>query len=149
MSDFARLPQYTNEILQKMSPGERAKISRTIGREVRNSQKQRNTSQHNTDGSSYAPRKKRSRDRMKGKVRNKMFSKIKSLTYLKVMSNADSIDIGFAGRIARIARVHQYGLRDRADKNAPSVQYAKRELLGLTENEMTNITSLLEKHISN
>ena len=65
------------------------------------------------------------------------------------MSNADSIDIGFAGRIARIARVHQYGLRDRADKNAPSVQYAKRELLGLTENEMTNITSLLEKHISN
>lgn len=149
MSDFARLPQYTNEILQKMSPVERAKISRTIGREVRNSQKQRITSQQNTDGSSYAPRKKRLRDRTKGKVRNKMFSKIKSLTYLKVMSNADSIDIGFAGRIARIARVHQYGLRDRADKNAPSVQYAKRELLGLTEKEITNIASLLEKHISN
>ena len=149
MSDFARLPQYTNEILQKMSPGERAKISRTIGREVRNSQKQRITSQQNTDGSSYASRKKRLRDRIKGKVRNKMFSKIKSLTYLKVMSNADSIDIGFAGRIARIARVHQYGLRDRADKNAPSVQYAKRELLGLTEKEMTKIASLLEKHISN
>ena len=149
MSDFARLPQYTNEILQKMSPGERAKISRTIGREIRNSQKQRITSQQNTDGSSYAPRKKRLRDRMKGKVRNKMFSKIKSLTYLKVMSNADSIDIGFAGRIARIARVHQYGLRDRADKNAPSLQYANLLLLVLTEKEMTKIASLLEKHISN
>lgn len=149
MNDFARLPQYTNEILQKMSPSERAKLSRTIGRDIRNSQKQRITSQQNTDGSSYASRKKRLRDRMKSKVRNKMFSKIKSLTYLKVMTDADSIDIGFAGRIARIARVHQYGLRDRAEKNAPTVQYAKRELLGLTEKEITNIASLLEKHISN
>ena len=149
MNDFARLPQYTNEVLQKMSPGERAKLSRSIGRDLRNSQKQRITSQQNPDGSSYSPRKKRLRDRMKAKVRNKMFNKIKSLTYLKVMTNADSISIGFAGRIARIARVHQYGLRDRAEKNAPTVQYPKRELLGLTNQEVSNIASLLEKHISN
>ena len=148
MSDFARLPQYTNEILQKMSPGERAKISRTIGREVRNSQKQRITSQQNTDGSSYAPRKKRLRDRMKGKVRNKMFSKIKSLTYLKVMSNADSIDIGFAGRIARIARVHQYGLRDKVEKDGPTVKYDSRELLGFTAEEMDMIETEVFKFIS-
>ena len=148
MNDFAQLPQYANEVLQKMSAGQRAKLSNTIGRELRNSQKQRITAQQNPDGSSYTPRKKRLRERMKGKVRNKMFSKIKALTYLKIMTNENSINIGFAGRVARMARVHQYGLRDRADKNAPMVQYPKRELLGLTQQEITKITNLLEQHIS-
>ncbi|WP_314338431.1 phage virion morphogenesis protein [Acinetobacter guillouiae] len=149
MNEFAKLPAYTNDILQKMSPGERAKLSKNIGRDLRNSQKQRITSQKNSDGSSYIPRKKRLRERMKGKVRNKMFNKIKSLTYLKVMTDANAINIGFAGRIARIARVHQYGLRDRPDKKSSTIQYPKRELLGLTEQDITNIASLLEKHLIN
>lgn len=149
MNEFAKLPAYTNDILQKMSPGERAKLSKNIGRDLRNSQKQRITSQKNSDGSSYTPRKKRLRERMKGKVKNKMFNKIKSLTYLKVMTDANAINIGFAGRIARIARVHQYGLRDRPDKKSSAIQYPKRELLGLTEQDITNIASLLEKHLIN
>lgn len=149
MNEFAKLPAYTNDILQKMSPGERAKLSKNIGRDLRNSQKQRITSQKNSDGSSYIPRKKRLRERMKGKVRNKMFNKIKSLTYLKVMTDANAINIGFAGRIARIARVHQYGLRDRPEKKSSTIQYPKRELLGLTEQDITNIASLLEKHLIN
>ncbi len=149
MNEFAKLPAYTNDILQKMSPGERAKLSKNIGIDLRNSQKQRITSQKNSDGSSYIPRKKRLRERMKGKVRNKMFNKIKSLTYLKVMTDANAINIGFAGRIARIARVHQYGLRDRPEKKSSTIQYPKRELLGLTEQDITNIASLLEKHLIN
>ncbi|MNF16366.1 Phage virion morphogenesis family protein [compost metagenome] len=43
------------------------------------------------------------------------------------------ISVGFTGRIARIARVHQYGLKDRAEPGAPDVRYDKRELLGFTE----------------
>lgn len=148
MSNFAQLPKYTNDILQKMSAGERAKLSRHIGKDLRNSQKQRITLQKNADGSAYEPRKKRLRDRMKSKVRNKMFNKIKSLTYLKVMTNADSINIGFSGRIARIARVHQYGLRDKAAKNAKQVKYSKRELLGLSSNDLQNIEKSLIQHIN-
>ena len=76
-----------------------------------------------------------------------MFTKIKNTSNLKVLSNADSIAIGFVGRVARIARVHQEGLKDRAEKGAPDVVYPKRELLGFTEQDIKLVEDSFLKHI--
>lgn len=47
--------------------------------------------------------------------------------------------IGFAGRVSRIARVHQYGFRDRAERRAPKVRYVRRELLSLPDEELKDL----------
>jgi phage virion morphogenesis protein len=53
--------------------------------------------------------------------------------------NDKAISLGFTGRVARIARVHQYGLRDRPEPNARDARYEMRELLGFTGADLDTI----------
>lgn len=147
MSEVNEIYAYLAPTLEKLTPSGRSKLSNKIARDVRQNNSKRIAAQQNPDGSAYAPRKKRLRDRMKGKVRGKMFSKIKSLTFLKTSIQNNAISIGFIGRIARIAKVHQYGLQDRAERNAPLTKYARRELLGLTEKDMNDIKNSFLQHL--
>ena len=145
-SNVLELANYLQPLLERLSIGERARLAKQIGRDLRKSHGKRISEQKNPDGSSYTPRRKRLRDQ-KGKIKRKMFTKIKNTSNLKVLSNADSIAIGFVGRVARIARVHQEGLKDRAEKGAPDVVYPKRELLGFTEQDIKLVEDSLLKHI--
>ncbi|ENX28707.1 MULTISPECIES: phage virion morphogenesis protein [Acinetobacter] len=145
-SNVLELANYLQPLLERLSMGERARLAKQIGRDLRKSQGKRISEQKNPDGSSYTPRRKRLREQ-KGKIKRKMFTKIKNTSNLKVLSNADSIAIGFVGRVARIARVHQDGLKDRAEKGAPDVVYPKRELLGFTEQDIKLVEDSFLKHI--
>ncbi|OTG65927.1 phage virion morphogenesis protein [Acinetobacter silvestris] len=145
--NIEHLANYLQPLLQRLSIGERSKLAKKIGRDLRENQKKRITSQQNPDGSSYVPRRKRLREQ-KGKIKKKMFTKLKSNTNLKILSNPDTIAIGFVGRIARIADVHQRGLKDRAERNAPNVIYPKRELLGFTDQDIKLIEDSFLKHIN-
>jgi phage virion morphogenesis protein len=145
-SNVLELANYLQPLLEPLSMGERARLAKQIGRDLRKSQGKRISEQKNPDGSSYTPRRKRLREQ-KGKIKRKMFTKIKNTSNLKVLSNADSIAIGFVGRVARIARVHQEGLKDRAEKGAPDVVYPKRELLGFTEQDIKLVEDSFLKHI--
>lgn len=145
-SNVLELANYLQPFLERLSMGERARLAKQIGRDLRKSQGKRISEQKNPDGSSYTPRRKRLREQ-KGKIKRKMFTKIKNTSNLKVLSNADSIVIGFVGRVARIARVHQEGLKDRAEKGAPDVVYPKRELLGFTEQDIKLVEDSFLKHI--
>jgi phage virion morphogenesis protein len=51
-------------------------------------------------------------------------------------------------RVANIARVHQYGLRDRVERDGPTVKYDARELLGFTPDELDMIESEVLNHLS-
>lgn len=145
-SNVLELANYLQPLLERLSMGERARLAKQIGRDLRKIQGKRISEQKNPDGSSYTPRRKRLREQ-KGKIKRKMFTKIKNTSNLKVLSNADSIAIGFVGRVARIARVHQEGLKDRAEKGAPDVVYPKRELLGFTEQDIKLVEDSFLKHI--
>lgn len=145
-SNVLELANFLQPLLERLSMGERARLAKQIGRDLRKSQGKRISEQKNPDGSSYTPRRKRLREQ-KGKIKRKMFTKIKNTSNLKVLSNADSIAIGFVGRVARIARVHQEGLKDRAEKGAPDVVYPKRELLGFTEQDIKLVEDSFLKHI--
>ena len=145
-NNVEELATYLQPYLERLSVGERAKLSKQIGRDLRKNQGKRISAQKNPDGSTYTPRRKRLREQ-KGKIKRKMFTKIKNTSNLKVLSNADSIAIGFVGRVARIARVHQEGLKDRAEKGAPDVVYPKRELLGFTEQDIKLVEDSCLKHI--
>lgn len=148
MSDnLNALEDWAGALLTKLKPTERRRLNQTIARELRRSQQQRITQQQNPDGSAYQARKPRKN--LRGKAsRIKMFAKLRQAKYLKLQSDADSIAVGFLGNGARIARVHQFGLRDRPARGGAEVRYARRELLGFTEAELEMIRDQLLHHLT-
>nr|WP_314566496.1 phage virion morphogenesis protein [uncultured Pseudomonas sp.] len=50
---------------------------------------------------------------------------------------------GFTGRASRLAYVHQSGLKDRAEPGAPEVRYARRELIGLSPEDLDRLRTLV------
>lgn len=144
------LEDWAAGLLGQLEPTSRNKLARSVGQALRRSQQQRIIAQQNPDGSKYAPRKQRNLRGKQGRVKRKlkMFQKLRTASFFKVHGDGSAVSVGFSGRVARIARVHQYGLMDRAERGAPEVQYTNRELLGLTENDLELIRDLLLKHLT-
>ncbi|SFO76462.1 phage virion morphogenesis protein [Pseudomonas sp. NFPP28] len=137
-------------LLDRLEPGERSKLARSIGQELRRSQQKRVMAQENPDGSKYAPRKHRDLRGKQGRVKRKlaMFRKLRTVSYLRVRGDSNAVTLGFTGRIARIARVHQYGLKDRAERGAPNIRYEQREILGFTQVDLDLIRDGLLAHLT-
>ncbi|MCP8687757.1 phage virion morphogenesis protein [Marinobacterium sedimentorum] len=141
MNDLTRLETWVTPLLQKIGPAERRQLARTLATELRRSQRQRIAEQHNPDGTAFAPR---SGEEKAGRIKRKaMFLKMRQARFLKARSNANSVSVGFFGRIARIARVHQYGMRDRVFPGGPEAQYQQRELLGYSARDLDMIQEIL------
>ena len=146
--ELTALEDWAGALLAKLQPAERRKLNQSVARELRRSQQQRIAAQQNPDGSAYTPRKPRQNLRGKqGRIKRQMFSKLRQAKHLKLRSTADSITLGFMQRTARLARVHQYGLRDRPGRNAPDVQYPERQLLGFTDADLDQIRDSLLQHL--
>ncbi|MDT3722906.1 phage virion morphogenesis protein [Pseudomonas oryzihabitans] len=143
MADLEALETWLSPLLQKLDGRGRAQLARRAAQLLRRSQQQRIRAQVNPDGSSYVPRKPRDLRGKKGRIKGRMFEKLKMARYLKASGTPQQAVIGFSGRVSRIARVHQYGLKDRAERVAPEVRYAKRKVLGLTSADLDEIRSLL------
>ena len=150
MADELRaLEDWAGALLAKLEPKQRRQLNQGIARKLRRSQQQRIAAQRNPDGTPYAPRKARQPLRSKqGRVKQKMFTKLRQARHLKLQSTASSIAIGFLGRTSRLARVHQYGLRDRPGKGQDDVQYNRRELLGFTDADLDMIRDELLAHLA-
>lgn len=140
-SNLEALETWAAVLLERLEPGARNQLARNIGQELRRSQQKRVIAQENPDGTKFAPRKKRNLRGKQGSIRRKlaMFKKLRTASYLKVRGDSNAVTVGFTGRIARIARVHQYGLKDRAERGAPETSYEQREILGFSEADIALI----------
>jgi phage virion morphogenesis protein len=137
-----------NGLLIGLSTSGRASLMRKVARDWRKLQAARIREQKNPDGSAYEPRKPL-KEGFEPLKKGAMFKKLRQAKYLKSGASPNEAWVGFVGRIAAIARVHQYGLKDRVLrlKNAPEVQYPARELLGLTDNEHEALLDLTIRHL--
>ncbi|MGY2231588.1 phage virion morphogenesis protein [Pseudomonas tolaasii] len=144
-NNLEALETWAAVLLVRLESDERSKLARNIGRELRRSQQKRVMEQANPDGRKYAPRKHRDLRGKKGRSLRKlaMFMKLCTARYMKVRGDSNGITMGFTGRIARIARVHQYGLKDRAERGAPDMRYEQREVLGFTNSDFDLIKNML------
>ncbi|APC15102.1 phage virion morphogenesis protein [Pseudomonas frederiksbergensis] len=142
------LEDWAAGLLRQLEPAARNQLARSLGQALRRSQQQRVIAQRNPDGSKYAPRKQRNLGGKQGRVKRKvqMFQKMRTARFLKVKADSNAISVGFTGRIARIARVHQYGLKDRAERGAPGVKYEQREILGFTDADIDLVRDGLLAH---
>ncbi|WP_336981580.1 phage virion morphogenesis protein [Altererythrobacter fulvus] len=56
--------------------------------------------------------------------------------------------IGFGGRVAAVAGVHQFGLMDRPARHARETRYARRELLGMTSADREALLDAVIGHLA-
>jgi len=149
---LSRLANWATPLMAALSPERRRAAMVQISTYLRRSQAQRIGAQLNPDGSPYEPRKPREQLRnKKGAIRRKMFEKLRTAQYLRKAATTESATVAIGGRTARIARVHQRGLRDKVDwrkPNSPNVQYPKRELLGFTPADEDAVTDILLHHVT-
>lgn len=151
MSDLAEIERVVANLLVATAPAERRRILRAVVRDLRRSQASRIAAQRNPDGSAFAPRRSKpdGRLRRKGRVRQAaMFRKLRLAKSLRMGATPDEAWLGFAGRAAMIARVHQEGRSDRPSPTQRPVTYARRVLLGTTDAERRQILDLVLDQIT-
>jgi len=148
MSDeLQQLEEWLTPLINKLGTKERRVLAREVARDLRIANRDRIKAQTNPDGTPFEPRNElRGRS---GRIRRKaMFNKLRTAKYLRLKTNADAAEVGFLGRVARIARVHHYGLRDRVERGGPQHQYARRELIGITAKDAGRIADSVLNHLT-
>lgn len=85
----------------------------------------------------------------RGKIkRAAMFGRIAQAKRLRLSSTPDYIALAFMAGNAKVARVHQYGLRDKPSPKQKDVQYSRRELLGFSPADLKLIEDKLIEHLT-
>lgn len=149
MSDLAPLDAYCSGLLASLQPSARRQLARQIATGMRASQAKRIASQHNPDGSPYAPRKLQKFRSKKGGIRRTMFAKMRTAKYLKTEASPNAAVVTFAAEVQRIAKVHQLGLRDKVNRRRNlEADYAVRELLGITRTDVELVEDLVITHLA-
>jgi phage virion morphogenesis protein len=141
-----QVDQLATALLRNVEAPARRKLLRTIARDFRKSQTARIVAQRNPDGSAFEPRRRQAKKAAtkKGRIRRQaMFRKLRMAKHLKAGAGGSEAWVGFSGRAARIARVHQEGLSDVPSPGMKKVRYARRALLGLTGAEQERLLDLL------
>lgn len=138
MDNLHEVDAWLDALLVKLEPAERKKMLREVARDVRRIQQANMTAQRAPDGSAWEPRRVSARTKP-GRIKRKMFTKLKTAKYLKTKATGDSAEVAFVPSVQRLARVHHYGLRDRVSKRGITVKYAERPLLGVNSELETTV----------
>ncbi|HFT1960911.1 TPA: phage virion morphogenesis protein [Enterobacter ludwigii] len=149
MSNFKPFDDKLAGLLASLSPAGRRKLAGEIAKELRKSQQQRIKQQKNPDGSPYQVRKRQPLRAKTGRIKRAMFQKLRASRYMKATGRENSAVVEFTGKVQRIARVHQYGLKDRPNPHSRDVQYAERRLLGFSQNDKDLMEAMIINHFKN
>lgn len=132
MKSFAALNRWFDQFFKHLEPSQRCELMRRLAQGLRIRSKDRISQQRDPNGNRFTPRK---RDQI-GSIKRKgaMFKKIGQ--QLKTEYSADKALVGFGGRTAQIAKVHQEGKTIRPADRANPTKYPIRELVGFTQEDV-------------
>lgn len=153
MADDLRIVEdYVGGLVAKLSAAQRRKLAMAIAVSERRANAQRIAAQKDPDGKAFVPRKAASLRGKVGRIRRAdgMFKKLRQARYFSAEATPEAAFAGFANATAaRIARVHQGGLRDRVTRESGSavVRYPERRLLGVSDEDRARILDLVLQHI--
>ncbi|EMA4140233.1 phage virion morphogenesis protein [Cronobacter turicensis] len=143
MSDFSPFEKRLSALIAALSPAGRRRMAQDIAKTLRTRQQQRIKAQKAPDGSAYTPRREQPARAKKGRVKREMFAKLRTSRFMKATGSSDAAVVEFTGKVQRIARVHQYGLKDKPGRNGRAVQYPARPLLGFDEADQAIVKSMI------
>jgi phage virion morphogenesis protein len=147
VAELHQVEEWLGALLSQLEPAMRTKMLREVARDVRRIQQNNITLQRSPDGTAWEPRRVTARTKP-GRIRRKMFAKLKTAKYLKAQANANMAEITFIPAVQRLARVHHYGLRDRINNRGTEVNYAERRLLGINSETEKMVEEYLINWIS-
>ncbi|MFY3303603.1 phage virion morphogenesis protein [Achromobacter xylosoxidans] len=150
MSDeFQAIEEWAAGLLARLKPAERRRVNRAVALELRRNESQRIASQQEPDGSPFAPRRASKNLRgKKGQVRRKMFARLRTAQHMRIDVTDTDAAVGYTGRAARIALVHQEGRSDRPERGQAAVRYPRRRLLGFTQTSRERVLDTLAQHLA-
>lgn len=148
MSDCKPFDDKLVGLIGALSPAGRRKLAAEIAKQLRTAQQQRIKQQKAPDGSPYQARKRQPLRAKNGRIKRAMFQKLRTSRYMKASGRENSAVVEFTGKVQRIARIHQYGLKDRPNAHARDVQYAERQLLGFNPRDKQIIEMVIVKYLS-
>ncbi len=134
-------------LIAKLSPQSRKSLAVAVSKRLRAGQQQHIKRQQAPDGTPYAPRKTRLRNKKHLRDRA-MFSKLRTARYLKAQGNSDAAVVEFVGRVQRMVNVHHFGLRDRPTPHSEAVKYEARPLLGFGPDDVKIIETAVIEHLA-
>ncbi|SDE41642.1 phage virion morphogenesis protein [Paraburkholderia lycopersici] len=151
MDELSALESWAGGLLAQLDGPARRAALRDVARELRKSQQTRIAQQRNPDGTAYTARKPRPKKHLRDKAgrikRGAMFARIRQARYLRADVDSEGVAIGFVGRVARVARIHQFGESDRIAPNGPEYKYPARVLLGFSDTDLDIVRDVLLKHL--
>ncbi|HGU9803555.1 MULTISPECIES: phage virion morphogenesis protein [Citrobacter] len=147
MNEFKPFDDKLAGLIAAISPAGRRKLASEIAKELRRSQQQRIKQQKAPDGSPYQARKRQPLRAKKGRIKRAMFQKLRTSRYMKASGRNATAVVEFTGKVQRIARVHQYGLKDKPSNNSRKIKYSERILLGVGRCEKEMIDKILTEFI--
>ncbi|MDT7309087.1 phage virion morphogenesis protein [Citrobacter freundii] len=149
MNEFKPFNDKLAGLIGALSPAAQRWLASDIAKELRRSQQQRIKQQKAPDGIPYQERKRQPLRAKKGRIKRAMFQKLRTSRYLKASGRNDAAVVEFTGKVQRIARVHQHGLRDQPNPHAHEIQYPERQLLGFSQQDKKLVDSLTIAHFKN
>jgi len=148
MSELSVFDTRLAGLIAALSPQSRKAMAATIAKRLRKHQQQRIKQQVTPDGQPFTPRRPQPLRAKKGRIKQEMFAKLRTAKYMKAKGTADDAVVEFTGQVQRMAKVHQYGLRDRPSVRAKEMQYPARPLLGLDAEDMKIVEDELVQVLS-
>ena len=148
MSEFKPFDDRLNGLIAALSPAARRRLAGEIAKELRKSQQQRIKQQKAPDGSPYQARKRQPLRAKAGRIKRAMFQKPRTSRYMKASGRENSAVVEFTGKVQRIARIHQYGLKDRPSPHVHEVQYPVRQLLGINKSGKEQLEEVVLFYLS-
>ncbi|WP_338463868.1 phage virion morphogenesis protein [Franconibacter daqui] len=147
MNDFKPFDDKLAALIASLSPSGRRRMASDIAKKLRQRQQRRIKSQKAPDGTPYAARRQQPIRAKNGRIKREMFARLRTSRFLKAKGSDSEAAIEFAGKVQRMAKVHQYGLRDKPGPKSQAVEYPARPLLGFDKQSKKQIEELVIQHL--
>ncbi|HBR5838181.1 TPA: phage virion morphogenesis protein [Klebsiella pneumoniae] len=148
MNDFKPFEDKLAGLIAALSPAGRRRMTADIAKKLRQRQQQRIKSQKAPDGTPFAPRKRQPVRAKQGRIKREMFAKLRTNRYMKASGGDSAAVVEFTGKVQSIARIHQYGLKDRPGKNSKVIKYHKRILMEFNYEDRRNVERVIISHLT-
>lgn len=135
MDAIVGLNHWLDQIALRLEPGQRRELMRRLAQGLRVRHRDRIKQQRDADGYRFIPRKRNQIGRIKRQ--GALFQNIGK--QLKTEYSSDHAAVGFGGRTASVARVHQQGENIKPNRYAKPTQYPIRALVGFSQEDKKRI----------
>jgi len=131
MDAYAGLDHWLDQIALRLEPTQRRELMRRLAQGLRVRQRDRIKQQRDPNGHRFIPRQ---RNQIGNKKRQgDLFQNIGK--DIKTEYSADHAAVGFGGRTAVVAEVHQQGKTIKPSRYAKATHYPIRELVGFSKDD--------------